>query len=219
MEWKQIQPGAFRDLAENECRILFIRHGEHKDNITYPAEAERLIDQGRRLAAAGITISGAISSSADRAISAVYFTKTGLGTGGYTTTVPRLADMRTEDPGLRDQLKADAKIAGVEAEEYIFHLTARESSWQAMMQRRGEEGATALREFSQNFCGKTILSASHGGSRMEVTISALANRLNDCLDTKPEVMLDRGQIAELILDVKTGNLLELYYLEPLKRNA
>ena len=221
--FKPIEKGAFRPLNSNECRILFVRHPEHTENIALVAETVRLIAQGQKLALAGLEIAGAISSPADRAIAAVYFTKAGMEKGGYTTTDARLADMKAEDPDLVKKLKADAKAAGKEPEDYIFEICQTNENFRKMMFRRGTEGAAALREFAKKFSGKTILSASHGGSRMEIVIAALARRISEKNIPQPEVMLIRGQIAELIfntetfiINIETGELVEENYLEPME---
>ena len=90
---KKIGPGAFRQLTDDECRILFIRHETHSNNITDSMGVGRLRQQGSTLNAAGLTISASISSPADRALTSSYETRVGMNQCGYTAIDNRLVDL------------------------------------------------------------------------------------------------------------------------------
>jgi len=213
VEFKKIEAGAFRKLFPHECRILFIRHAKHKNNILLAEAVEKLVQQGQALKRAGIEIAAAVSSPADRCLATVYATKIGLGAGGYTHTDDRLGDFKLENPDLVKKIKEAAKEAGVPAEKFIFDLAQKDKKMHKIMFLRGIEGAFAVLENAEKYPGKTILVASHGGSRMECTILALQDfkKLNNM---EVKCFLKRGQIVEIIIDPFNRKMIEINYLAP-----
>lgn len=211
----KIVQGAFRDLDLNECRILFMRHELHKNNICDPEAMDRLVKQGEALKAAGITeIAEGLSSPAERAIIAVIMTRIGIGSAGYTHTDDRLTDMKAEDPQLVARLKKGAEGAGISVEEYIFELCKNDDEFLTMMSRRAKEGNDALVDLAKRNRGKTAIAASHGGSRIEASVNAFLFKGSKMEICNPLILMKEGQIVELIINTETGDLVEEHYFEP-----
>ncbi|MCH7492703.1 histidine phosphatase family protein [Patescibacteria group bacterium] len=209
---KKIVPGAFRQLTEEECRILFIRHETHTSNFTYSMGVGRLRQQGAALKAAGLSISATISSPADRALTAAYETKVGLMQCGYTAIDNRLVDLSMESPDMITKVRAEAEEHNMSPESYLFVICKTDILFRAIMARRGNEGAAVLREASIKYAGKTVLVSSHGGSRIEATIAAMQKLLTKDEVAMPKMFLVKGQMVELIINVSTGKLVEENYL-------
>lgn len=216
MKFKAIKPGVFRKLGKQECRVLLIRHEEYEKNITTENAIKRLIRQGQALKRAGIKISNAYSSPADRVIIAVYYTKVGLDAAGYTLTVDRLADLASTNPVLVNRIKSEARKANVPFAEYLFRLCKEVKEIAHLMWQRGHEGAEVIWQMASNKGGQTIIVGSHGGTRIEVIIAALKGNLKEDNIEMPKVFVQKGQITELILNVRKTKLVAVNYLKPSK---
>lgn len=210
VELKKIQKGAFWPLKPGECRILYIRHGNHKNNITFPEDVKRLRRQGKALAEAGLKITAGLSSPAPRALTAVFETMVGTGQVGYIDTDRRLANLKAEAPELRERIKKEAEKTQMSPDEYLFGLIRSDQDVRNIMYHRAAEGAEALRDFAQKHLGETVIVGSHQASRMEISIAFLENP-NTALK-KPDILLEPCQIVELVK--VAGRPPEIYYLEP-----
>lgn len=200
-------------LTTGVCIVLFIRHGVHAKksgikNVLDPAAVQQARQRGRWLQGIGVTISAATASPMNRAHSTVENLLIG-------TAPTKLLPIRTKDeigdlgmdPDMTteavDALKAAAAEAGIEPEEYIIQDPASRD----MMVRRGREGATCLREFAAQNPGKVVVAGSHGGSRMEVTIAALADDNFTPSEIPAEDLIPRGEIVALVLKSGSGKLI------------
>lgn len=213
LKLKKIRNGAFRELGNDECRILFIRHADHRGNVTTERARRRLRRQGNSLREAGLIVSSAISSPADRAIIGVYETKAGMGCGGHTFTDKRLGDLKMESAELLVQIRKAAKETGISAEVIIYQMADTDDTICRMLIHRAIEGASALRALAKNYPGRTTIAGSHGGSRMEAVILELQKNICNDSIPKPEYFIVRGCIVEIILNAKNGELVELHYLQ------
>lgn len=192
----------FRPLLGNETRILFTRHGEHRNQVVTNDDRDVLLRMGQALSKAGLKIDRMISSPEPRAV------RTGLHILDGADQTPRvftkhyLGDISTTHEVDKVRLKADAKAVGMEAEEYMLtspHLSE-------IMRGRGAEGMTELVTMAADCKGDTLLVPSHGGSRMEVSILSLMKM--NTLEARTELFknghpfkpFQRCAMIELILE-------------------
>ena len=213
VEFKKIKSGSFRELiVDRECRILFMRHGRHNNNLIPESERRRLRRQGRQLAKAGVNIAHAISSPLDRAIASVIETKAGLGSAKMTETDEFLLDLSSQDPEFVKRIKEEAKKADMNISLYLFDKAQKDGKTNDLLFQRGIEGATTLKAAASQFQGKTVLVASHSTARMEQTIFYLTNP--EATQLGPiEYIIEMGQMVEIILDCKNSKVIELNYIE------
>lgn len=207
MDWK------FRELNDDESRIFFERHGDHRANVLTSEDIITCHIVGNALKTTGIEIHGAWSSPAGRALETVLCTLHGFGKMVYVHTDVRLADtaIDPESATAAKEAKARAKSRKLEGEPGLAQVLFNpRSKFAKVMTRRGKEGADCLREIAMKNPGKTTLAGSHGIARIENTIMDLrGEKLH-----QPNRLADRCQIVELILNSKTGKLVEENWLEP-----
>lgn len=206
MDWN------FRPLKPGETRILFERHGAHKDNVL--TSIDLCEKTGATLKEAGIEIHGAWSSPAPRALATAYHTLVGFGKMvPQIRTDDRLADMAINPAGTAavEDAKTTIKRAGVPVDDPgLAQVLFGSDRFADLMTRRGEEGADFLREIALKNPGKNILAASHGVARIENTLMVL--RYKELYP--PDRLVATCQIVEIILDSGTGELVEENWLEP-----
>lgn len=171
-------------MAQVITTVLFIRHesrGANEEavpmNCLTDDARKRAFRSGQRLAALGHHITAAYSSPTGRTVETLLCNLAGnrpdKGPIPLNGVDEAFGDMLmgaypyTEDE--KQAIIAAAKAAGVSAEEYL--MTAPEHAKKAAA--RGEEGRAALLELVRKHEGGVIAIASHGGSRIEVTIKAV----------------------------------------------
>ncbi|MFA6908424.1 MAG: histidine phosphatase family protein [Patescibacteria group bacterium] len=207
---KIIKVGAFRELSPGECRILFLRHEEHTNDITSTEGLQRLFRLGQTCQNAGLTVESAYSSPADRCLTAVLAVKCGMGCAKYTQIDRRLAPMEFSEPERVTELKKEATKAGMSVHEYVFHLIETDTDFKSeMFMKRGEEGARALSEIASEHAGESVLVGSHSATKMEVTIATLKG--DPHLNNVPPIKT--GQIVELILKLDDATELKVELVE------
>lgn len=206
MDWN------FRPLELNETRILFMRHGAHKNNILTPEAVAMCLATGKALSD-GYKIDSVLSSPSPRAIETALLILQGSGMmWSYIRTDDRLADMAINPESttaVRDA-KVIIELAGVPMNDPALAQVLFDSRFVDLMTRRGEEGTDCLREIALTNPGKTILATSHGVARIENTLMVLRGEELH----QPERLVATCQIVELILNSGTGELVEENWLEP-----
>jgi hypothetical protein len=213
ISFKPIESAAFRTLTPHECRVLLIRDCPHQNNLVFYGEITLLIKQGSRLKEGGINLAKVITSPADRSLLTVLYTKVGNECAGHTRTDNRFDDFDATDISIFKRIKALSDEAAVSIEQITYDLVRKGDSLVKILFERGEESATAVREYVRQHAGSTILIGSHGISRIPWTVLRMEDRWNEW----PETMyfLEHGQIVEIICDSATGAITERNFLEPL----
>ncbi|MBI4050118.1 MAG: histidine phosphatase family protein [Candidatus Doudnabacteria bacterium] len=160
--------------------VLIFRH-ESREGEEVPMDAlplasiERCIRSGQKLKEMGHKIDVAFSSPKGRAIQTLHYNMLGMGFIAPLYTNDVIGDatlgLYPFTPGVLEKLRADAKTAGVSVEEQI--LRSNEQWICGTNTCRGEEGGREIDYFVRSHQGKTIGIASHGGSRIEVSIAWL----------------------------------------------
>lgn len=209
---KKIVPGCFRDLKNDETRILFMRHGAHASNILKPEAVEQAVATGKTLKESGIEIAVAVSSPSPRALETNIHVQHGYGKMCYIHTDGNIADMSGDPEAMkvigeikkrveaRDLTWGDPGIAQVAYDPNENFLP--------LMNTRATCGVRAIRMWADRHLGKTILTTSHGVAMIEAAIMSLQGRKLHI----PERLAETCQIIELILD-NEGNLVEENWLE------
>lgn len=199
----------FRTLESNECRIIFVRHGKHKNNILVSEDVSKAKQIGEELKKSGLDIDSAYSSPAQRAEQTVKEILLGMQTVLIINHLAGLSDMKSEDPDIVKKLKADAKERGLSGDAGIAELAFDQNyGLLPLMVKRGWEGATTLVEIATKNPGKTIFAGSHGVARMEVALQVLWQQPVHQL----EKIIDPLEMVELIFNTNTGELNEWNWL-------
>lgn len=185
-----------------------MRHADHKANVVTPAGVHQSLATGTALKEAGIDISVVYCSPAARALTTAIKTMEGYGKMLYVHTDPRLADMGVEDPQLVSRLKTAAKETGLEGDAG-YAAAGATGEFLPVSQRRGEEGAQAMKTICCLQKGENVLVVTHGVFRLEAAIAALKGKN----DGQIERITQNCQIMELILN-DAGELVEENWLDP-----
>ncbi len=177
-------------------KIYFIRHEliEHKHLNREGVERARAT--GNALEKRGIVIDWVASSPQWRCVQTIYH----LLWGGkfdipFGHVDSRLSDL-SSDPEITPETKTFIAERCQQENVTKTDVIYREDSLRDHILRRGVEGAEALNDCVKSQPGKNLLICSHGGSRMEPTISTLIG--SDVFE--PPFLLERGEIAMLLFD-------------------
>lgn len=208
---KKIIPGCFRPLTEGETRILFMRHGAHKNNVLSPGAIAQAIATGEALKASRVDILVAYSSPSPRALATNLHTQSGYGKMVYVHTNTSLSDLALEDAEHLGTLKERVETKGLKWGDAGIAEVAYDSAepFIEVIQRRANDGALALGEIRDEVNGKTALVTSHGVARIEAVLQHLKYEPIH----KPERLVAECQIIELIFQ-PNGLLVEENWLEP-----
>lgn len=164
-------------MAKFVKHFIVIRHGYHKDNFLIPSAINLCLSIGKKLRRFLIRRhidlpKTAITSPQWRSISTMYFVLQGMKHSvALENLESALGDIRTgKYPFTKSEIKEiyamDKKMGTNDADRYII------SKFPAKMQKRGAEGAAALRKLLLQKDGPIIL-VSHGGSRLEAMFQVL----------------------------------------------
>jgi len=183
-------------MAKIGILVRHAKHGEAAKNVLNVDQYSILRDLGVALKDQGYEIKRVVSSPQWRALStAIEILK------GYGTMVPlsecenRLGDMSNETDVDVDALKQAAADANVGVEPYLLQYKPLKD----LVQRRGIEGAQALREAAAATTdGKAFLAVSHGGARIETTVMELEGL--KAVDDEPPFLAEECSVTLLYFE-------------------
>lgn len=196
----------FKPIEENKTRVLIMRHAAHKSNFVTPEGLRQSIATGIILRAAGAEIVAVYASSDPRAITTVMKVQEGYGKFVRTRTDDRLTALAIEEPQVVARFLEKAKALNLPGEEAEIRGCYEDPEFLPLTERRGVEGAEAIREIAKKHKGQTVLVGSHGIGRIENAIISLKGEEMK----RPERITVNCQIVELIL--KDGELVEENWL-------
>ena len=195
----------FRTLGDQESRTLFARHGNHENQVIVPGDVIRLVERGKALNNAGLTIAKSVSSPLLRCVRSNFLILEGARQNPLLRVDARLGDLSVEPVIDLAELRRTAESMGVTPD----FLLLSSPSYSEQMNQRGQEGCSTLNELHWENRRRTILITSHGGARMEVTLLALINQNNDeqrravAQGVHPGIrMIECCEIIETIMDFR-----------------
>ena len=200
----------FRDLTDEETRLLLMRHGAHSANVLTPNGVAKAMATGLALEKSGIKINVAVSSPSPRALATNLNVQLGYGKMCYIHTDSRLSDMVLEHSFCLDNLKERVEARGLKWSEpgiaEVFYDP--NESFMDIAEKRASDGASVLHDIAIAYLniGKTVLVTSHGVARIEVAIQSLKGENVH----QPERLAEECQIIELIFS--SGHLIEENWL-------
>lgn len=189
---------------EGQCLVIFWRHFPHKDNRTIRRWLRLAFKIGQKFKS-HLKIAAAYASPEPRCQQHLMALMEGMNQMVQLRTDDRLGALNNESPILLKLMEDRA----VDTHTSLETLILDDADLEMLRSKRGQEGASCLLDIATRNCGQIVVVGSHGASRLEPTIAALANRKQ--MDY-PHLM-GRGGMAILLLDCHTGDLVEENYIE------
>jgi len=202
--------------------ILLARHEVHgKDgalkNELPPAARDRARARGKKLQEMfppTFNAVSAYSSPQPRALQTLIEMLCGYGRLVPIQTDDRLGDLEMERINATPISEA-AKRLGISVEEMCLRPKEVYPDLPSIMLHRAKVGADSLKEIAQHHPDQVVFVSSHGGAKTEIAILSLKNPNAKKFEDigQPVQMFATGQIAKLVIDSATGELLEEEYLD------
>lgn len=195
----------FRKLNEGECRILLMRHAEHNNDVLTPAGEQTAKDVGKKITAK-LALDVCYVSPAKRTVATAWHVKNGFNIP--VVREERLNNLSAQSPILLQKIQNEAKERGLKSGEGYAEIIFNNGEYKKVFQKRAEDTKMFLQEIAKKHAGKNVFCVSHGLSRIEIAIQALRGETVH----KPEKFFNTGDVAELIINSETGELVEINYL-------
>lgn len=126
--------------------------------------------------------------------------------------VPELGDLSSADPELMVRVKAACAEQGLSGDTgfaKVMYDPAYPDFYQAI-ESRGQETADWLRATAKIHIGETDLVSTHGVARIENALQIMRGEQIHA----PERLAVNCQVIELIIDTRTGELVEENWIDP-----
>ncbi len=177
--------------------VFAFRHAPHTKNVLSDADELLCVNIGDELKKRGIVFDRAFSSPQPRALSTILNVMLGMGNMLPVMTDPAIGDSKLGEfpfaPDELDALKAAAAEASMDVETFMLEY----DPIREKQTNRGEEGAGCIQLLVNDMSpGMTAAFASHGGSRIEITIRALAKG-TDCENAANKLLLKPASVVQL----------------------
>lgn len=192
----------FQNSSPDHCLVVLWRHFPHNKNMTV-RKWLRLARQFGQALKGNIEIGAACASPEPRAQQHLMEFMFGLGEMVQLRTYDALCALNSEGSEAITKVLAESEAAGMGPEEFILN----DPIYAKMRSRRGIEGAQCVLEVAAENLGKVVLVGSHGGSRLEPTIAALAKREQQNYD----YIMPMGSMCLMLID-KSGNVADETYI-------
>lgn len=191
----------FQSPNPDQCLVVLWRHFPHKKNLTVRKWLRLARHFGQELKGS-VEIGAVWASPEPRAQQHLMEFMFGLGRMTQLRTSDALCALNSEGPEAIAKVLAEAEAAGMGPEEFILN----DPAYAEMRKRRGNEGAEFVLGVAEANLGKIVMMGSHGGSRLEPTIAALAGREQENYD----YIMPMGSMCILLLD-EHGNVVDESY--------
>ncbi|HBB37657.1 MAG TPA: hypothetical protein DEP63_02950 [Candidatus Magasanikbacteria bacterium] len=180
--------------------ILFVRHGDHKQNVLTPEARADAIQLGEDLKKDGHVIKYCSSSPLGRCLQTALCILQGYGKILPIDTIRELGDISTDEKlpqGFMDDWKQMAmdKFGGTSDVDLARAMLLDDGMMMHML-RRAHEGAKVLSYISTWHPHDTTLVVSHAVARMEPTLRQLLGK-KDVLAIPDDELIARGECMEV----------------------
>ena len=176
--------------------IYAMRHALHTNNTLSTEEEGRCVRIGEALKNMGVSFDRVMSSPQPRAMATMLKVMAGTGKMVPIRTDDSIGDAKLGLVFGDDEIaaiKAAAAAAGKDVEQFMLEY----DTIQRKMKARGHQGAQVIYEMANGMNpGMTGAFASHGGSRLEVTIRHLAEGTG-CEAAAAAIIFEPAGIARL----------------------
>ncbi|MDD5071887.1 MAG: histidine phosphatase family protein [Patescibacteria group bacterium] len=203
----------FRKLAENETRIVVVRHGAHVNNVLTPEAVDLCQKTGAALEGPVVFFDSVFSSPSPRAKATAAAILEGMKDENppEISEVPELGDLSSTDPELMARVKAVCTELGLSGDAGFAQVMydPKNTDFYRAIESRGTETADWLRATAKVHIGEIDLVSTHGVARIENALQVLRGEPIHV----PERLAANCQMIELIIDAETGELVEENWLD------
>lgn len=203
----------FRELAENETRIIVVRHGAHVNNVLTEEAVALCQKTGAALEGPVVFFDSVFSSPSPRAKATATAILKGMKDDNppEISEVPELGDLSSADPELIALVKAvcvELGLSGDAGFAKVMYDPAYPDFYRAI-ESRGQETADWLRATAKINIGEINLVSTHGVARIENALQILRGETIHV----PERLAKNCEMIELVIDAETGELVEANWLD------